>query len=1011
VSDARAGEDGTGTVTRRGRAATRPDEDRDDLRLTVNGTRHTVSCAPGTSLLAVLRGLGCFSVRFGSATGETGAAAVLVDGRLVSADVLLAAQAAGHEITTVESLNVTTGELHPIQEAFVEAGAMQSGYSTGAMVLATKALLEANPEPSEGEIRDALSGILDRETGYVKVVEAVRRAAATLRGEKSRPMEPVAVGSLLGREESLAPAASGANGDVSTAVPRIVVSPDVPRTAVVGKPETKVDALRLVKGNPAFTDDIEPRGMLFAKVLGSPHAHARIVAIDDSAARALPGVHAVVHYRNTPRVKYASGGQSWPNPQPWDQVSFDDKVRHVGDRVAAVAAETAEIAAEACRRIKVTYEVLPAVFDELEAIAPGAPVIHDEPDTEGIFDAGRNISHHIEGQTVSDEQLEAAFAGAARVFTETFHVQQVQHTPIEPHITIGWLDEDERLVLRSSTQVPFHVRRMVAPLLGLPVKRIRVVKPRLGGGFGSKQEMVIEDVVGHLVLATRRPVRLELTRAEEFAATRVRHAQTITFRSGIDVDGRLVAQDMQVVSNTGAYGTHGFTVNSVCGQHGLSLYNCPAKRFRCDVAYTNRPVAGAFRGYGAPQAFFALESHMDDIARALGTDPFELRRKNWVNTGDPLDIVLRLGERGGVADIAPEDIPLVTSCGLEECALQGRRAIGWERRTDPSWRRPPERPHIRRGLGMALAIQGSGIPLVDMAACSIKINDDGSFNVLCGATDLGTGSDTVLAQIAAEVLGVPVEDILVYSSDTDFTPFDVGAYASSTTYISGMAVKKAAEAARARIVARAARLLAVDDPGTIVLHDRRAWAADGRSVSLGDIALNALHTEDQEQIMGTASHVSGESPPPFAAQLAEVEVDVETGQVSVTKLVTAVDCGVPINPITASGQVEGAMVQALGYALCEEVVLDAAGRMVNDRFGPYWIFRADDTPPTEVYLVQTMEPSGPYGAKAVAEIPMDDVAPAVRNAILDATGVAINSLPLTPERVWRALHAGQEEPS
>ena len=1003
MSGLRANGGKTDNVARDQSGAKRRGELMTQISLSVNGTPHAVACEAHTTLLTVLRRLGCFSVRFGSATGETGAAAVLVDGRLVAADVLLAAQAVGHEITTVEALNVTTGEYHPIQEAFVEAGAMQSGYSAGAMVLATKALLEANPDPTEAEIRDALSGILDRETAYLKVVEAVKRAAAALRGEKCRPMDPVVVDALAGSGGSPAATVTEADGEVSMAVPRLVVSPDVPQTAVVGKPETKVDALKLVKGNPAFTDDVEPRGMLFAKVLRSPHAHARIVAIDDSAAVALPGVHAVLHCRNTARVKYASGGQSWPNPHPWDQVSFDDKVRHVGDRVAAVAAESAEIAEEACRLIKVTYEELPAVFDEVEAIKPGAPIIHDETDTEGIFDAGRNISHHIEGQTVSDEALEAAFAGAERVFEETFHVQQVQHTPIEPHITIGWLDEDERLVLRTSTQVPFHVRRMVAPLLGLPVKRIRVIKPRLGGGFGAKQEMVIEDIVGHLVLATRRPVRLELTRAEEFISTRVRHAMTVTFRSGVDAEGRLVAQDMSVVSNTGAYGTHGFTVNSVCGQHGLSLYNCPAKRFRCDVAYTNRPVAGAFRGYGAPQAFFALESHMDDIARALGLDPYEIRARNWVRTGDPLDIVLRLGERGGVEDIAPEDIPVITSCGLEECALQGRRAIGWERRSDPAWHRPADRPHIRRGMGMALAIQGSGIPLVDMAACSIKINDDGSFNMLVGATDLGTGSDTVLAQIAAEVLGVPVDDVLVYSSDTDFTPFDVGAYASSTTYISGGAAKKAAEAARARIVARAARLLGVDDASTIELHDRRAWALDGRSVSMGDIALNALHTEDQEQIMGTASHVSPESPPPFAAQLAEVEVDLETGQVTVTKLVTAVDCGVPINPITASGQVEGAMLQALGYALCEEVVLDEAGRPLNDRFGPYWIFRADDTPPMEVYLVQTMEPSGPYGAKAVAEIPIDDVAPAVRNAILDATGIAINSIPFTPERVWRAL--------
>jgi putative selenate reductase molybdopterin-binding subunit len=302
-------------------------------------------------------------------------------------------------------------------------------------------------------------------------------------------------------------------------------------------------------------------------------------------------------------------------------------------------------------------------------------------------------------------------------------------------------------------------------------------------------------------------------------------------------------------------------------------------------------------------------------------------------------------------------------------------------------------------------MQATGIPNLDMGGSSIKMNDDGSFNLLVGATDLGTGADTVLAQIAAEVLGVATDDIIVYAADTDLTPFDVGAYADSTTYISGMAVKKASEAVRARIAVRAARLLGLEDPSGIELRDGRAWATDGRSVSLGEVALHALHIEDQEQIMATASHVSSESPPPFAAQVAEIEVDMDTGQVTVMKLVMAVDCGVAINPTTASGQVEGAMLQSLGYGLTEEVVLDEAGRAVNARFGPYWIFRSDDTPPMEVYLVQTMEASGPFGAKSVGEIAIDGVAPAVRNAILDATGVAVNALPLTPERVWRALHA------
>ena len=980
--------------------------------IAINGCQRELSCKPGETLLTVLRREGLFSVRFGSASGETGAAAVLLDGRLVSADVLLAAQAGGHEVTTVESLNQLTGELHPIQEAFVEAGALQSGYSAGAMVLAATALLAANPDPDEAAIRDALSGILDRETGYVKVVAAVQRAAALLRGEKLAPVQAVLVKPLGGAAEAGSHPiaddvmAGDVDGELPVGVPRVVVSPEVAQTSVVGKPEAKVDALRLVRGNAAFTDDIEPRGMLHAKVLRSPHAHARIVAIDDGEARAMPGVRAVIHHFNTARVKYASGGQSWPNPYPWDQVSFDDKVRHVGDRVAAVAADTVEQAEEACRRIRVTYQVLPAVFDQLQAQAPGAPVIHDEPDSVGIRDAARNVAAHIEGSTTRN--MEAALADGEHVFERTFRLHQVQHCAIEPHVAIGWLDEDERLVLRTSTQVPFHVRRMVAPLVGLPVKRVRVIKPRIGGGFGGKQEMLIEDIVGHLALATRRPVRLELTRDEEFGAARTRHGQVVTFRIGVDGSGKLLAQDMRVVANTGAYGVHGFTVQSVTGLRGLSSYNCPAKRYSCDVIYTNWLVAGAMRGYGAPQGVFALESLMDDIATALHMDPVEMRRRNWVRLGDSFDIAPRLGERGGVDDVAPEDLPKITSCGAEECTAQALRAIGWHRRDDESWRRPADRPSIRRGIGFALCVMGSGIPFVDMGAAFIKMNDDGSFNLMIGGTDLGTGADTVVAQIAAEVLGVAVDDVLVYAADTDLTPFDVGAYASGTTYITGMAAKKAAEAAAARIRIRAARMLGVDEDksGQIELRDRSAWAGDGRSVTLADLALHVLHAEDQEQILGTASYLARESPSPFAAQAAEIEVDVETGQVTVVKLVAAVDCGVPINPLTASGQVEGGMLMALGYATSEELVLDGAGRPVNGKLGPYWIYRADDAPATEVFLVQTVEPSGPFGAKAVGEIPTVGIAPAVRNAILNATGVAINETPFTPERVWRALHPG-----
>ena len=976
-----------------------------EITFRLNGQDRTVTVEPHETGLQLLRREGMVSVRFGSDTGETGASAVLIDGRLTSTDNLLAAQLAGHGVTTVESLNVAP-ELHPIQAAFAATGAMQSGYSVGAMVLGTMALLDVDPDPSEAAVRDMLSGILDRETAYAKPVEAVLRAAAVVRGEATEPFAPLVLEPMTDGVNAVPYDPSDPAPEAANAVPRLIPSRDVPDMAVVGQPEVKVDAVRLVKGNPAFTDDIELRGLLHAKLLTSPHAHARIVSIDDSKARTLPGVHAVLHHGNVARIKYASGGQSWPNPHPHDQVSFDDKVRYVGDRVAVVAAETPAIAEEAVRLIDVTYEVLPAVFDEREAMNPDAPVIHDEDDTEEIHDAERNIVHHI-GAERGD--VDAALAAAAssdsqQVFEQTFRVHQVQQCPIEPHISIAWLDEDERMVIRTATQVPFHTRRMVAPLLGMDIKDVRVIKPRIGGGFGAKQEMLIEDIVGHLAKATRRPVKLELSRKEEFVSSRTRHPQTITYRTAVDADGKLVAQDMHVIGNTGPYGTHGYTVQTVTGLRGLTSYNAPNKRFSCDVVYTNIPVPGAYRGYGAPQAEFALEAHLEDVALALDLDPVEFKRQNWVKVGSEIDIAPHLGERA-VVDGELDEYPKVMSSGIEECVAQSLREIGWHRRHDDAWRAPADRPHVRRGLGFAFCMHGTAIPFLDMGGCSIKLNDDGSFNMLVGATDLGTGADTVLGQIAAEVLGVPLDDIKVYSSDTDMTPFDTGAYASSTTFISGTAALQAAKAVRDRLKERAAMLLEVDQPCTIELRDKRAYAPDGRSVSLEDIALDSLHWQDQEQIMGTASHVSPDCPPPFAAQLAEVEVDVETGQVTVTKLVMAVDCGVAINPITASGQVEGGMIQALGYAHCEEMVLDDDGHMVNPAFGPYKIYRADEMPETVVYLVQTMEDSGPFGAKAVAEIPKDGVAPAVRNAIRNATGAVIDDLPFTPERVLTALRA------
>jgi putative selenate reductase molybdopterin-binding subunit len=526
--------------------------------------------------------------------------------------------------------------------------------------------------------------------------------------------------------------------------------------------------------------------------------------------------------------------------------------------------------------------------------------------------------------------------------------------------------------------------------------------------------VLIEDVAAHLTIATGRPVRFEYTREEEFIAARSRHPMRIHMKTGVKLDGTITANEMYALTDTGAYGCHALTVTGNTGHKAMALYvgdgayrKSPNIRFYADIVYTNHPPAGAFRGYGVPQGFWPVERHMEKIARALGMDPIEFRLKNAVRAGElhPFSTAWSEGR-----EPKPE---IIHTVGLEECIQQGKSVIGWDQKFgNPEWHVVPGKPHLRKGVGMAAVMQGTAIPYLDMGGASIKMNDDGSFNLLVGATDLGTGSDTVLAQMAAEVLGVPVDDIIVYSSDTDMTPFDKGAYASSTTYISGTAVVKAAQQAAERVRIRAARMLrerggAEIQPEQIILADSKAIAPDGSFVTMAEIGYETLHHSDQEQIMGVASHVSPSSPPPFAAQFAEVTVDVETGQVTVDRLVMAVDAGVIVNPLTASGQVEGGMTQALGYAVSEEMRYDEQGRPRERDLREYHIFRADEMPELQTLFVETYEPTHPYGVKAVAEIPMDGVAPAVGNAVLDACGANVDQNPITPERVWKALHAGK----
>jgi putative selenate reductase molybdopterin-binding subunit len=975
------------------------------VRLLVNGKEHELEAAAETTLLATLRDeLGLFGAKHGCETGECGACMVLLDGKPVNTCTMLLPQAEGYAITTIEPIgeHPTKGwresaGLDELQSAFVDTGAIQCGYCTPAMILAGRALLDQHSRPTEEMVREAFSGILCRCTGYVKPVQAVLRAAAELRGEEVESLDsPLPAFDLFSQDSS----PEDKVGDLglqtrTTVMPRIKLAPETDSWQSVGHPEPKVDAIKLVQGKPAFA---------------GPLAHARIKRIDVEKARSHPGVVAVLTWKDIPRVAYSTAGQSDPIPGPLDSFSLDNKVRFVGDRVAFVAAETEEAALDALELIEVEYEALETVLDPRMSMEGDAPQIHDEPEYVNFADSdpSKNLAAEIH---VEIGDVEKGMAEADLIIEGEYDVPKVQQAAIEPHIVVTYWDEDDRLVIRTSTQVPFHVRRQLAPVLQLAPKRMRVIKPRIGGGFGGKQEVLIEDVAAHLTIATGRPVRLEYTREEEFAASRSRHPMRFRMRTGVKKDGTITANEMLCLSDTGAYGCHALTVAGNTGHKSMALYvgdgpfrESPNILFHADVVYTNTPPSGAYRGYGVPQGYWAVDRHMETIVRQLGLDPIEFRMKNALRAGElqPFSTAWSEGR-----EPQPETI---NTCGLEDCVEQGAAAIDWhDKFGNESWRRSPGLPHLRKGIGVTPVMQGTAIPYLDMGGASIKINDDGSFNLLVGATDLGTGSDTVLAQQAAEVLGVPLEDVIVYSSDTDFTPFDKGAYASSTTYISGTAVVKAAEKVADRIRLRAARMLSHADHTQIRLSDGQAIAPSGESVDFSEIALNALHHEDQEQIMGVASYVSPVAPPPFAAQFAEVTVDVETGQVTVDRLVMAVDSGIIVNPLTASGQIEGGMAQALGYAVSEEMLYDEHGRPREVDFSDYHIFAAHEMPQLETLFIETFEPTHPFGVKAVAEIPMDGVASAVGNAVLDACGASITTAPVTPERVWRTLRDNAEK--
>ncbi|MBV0902776.1 xanthine dehydrogenase family protein molybdopterin-binding subunit [Haloarcula salina] len=758
----------------------------------------------------------------------------------------------------------------------------------------------------------------------------------------------------------------------------------------------KYDDRKLVTGQAKYTADYEERypDLAYAAVVRSEIPHGRVTDIDASAAEAMDGVEAVLTPDSdaVPDAKYTSAGQSYPEPSPWDMHVLTEHVRYVGDPVAAIAAEDAETARAAADAVEVRYEEYDYVTDPEAAFDADAPQLFGDEEVENEIvghDYDRNRMANIEGELGDPE---SAFEGDDVHVHETEWVTIRQsHANVEKHTSLAYRNEDDRHVLVTSTQVPNHTRRQLAHLFDIPIRDIRVKKPRVGGGFGGKQAMVVEPIPLALSLATDRPVLYEATREEEFYAMRSRHPMKVKAKTAVTDDGDIEAIDIYALSNTGAYGSHGMTVAGNVGSKPLPLYSkVPNVHFEADIVHTNTPQTGAMRGYGAPQGTLALEGHLDEVARDLDLDPVEFRQRHYMEVGDLDEIAGMMGGEGAKRRIR--------SCGLDECIERGKEAIGWDAIEQP------DEDHLHRGVGMALSAQGTGVAGDELGAAQLMMNEDGSFHLQVGGVDIGTGADTAFLQIAAEVLGCDEDQIVVRSSDTDVTPFDYGAYASSTTYISGMAVKKAAEDAKERILEWGARML--DEPvADLDTGDGAVYSeATGDSVTLEDIGYEAAYgDEEREHILGKGTHCTEESPPPFAAQFVDVTVDEETGEFDVHKLAVAVDCGVAINPGMAEGQVEGANHMSYELAVSEGITLDDQGRAEVSDFDEYHLPSATETPPIESILVETHEPTGPFGAKSVAEVPTNTVPPALSNAVRDAVGVRIQEMPITAAKIREKL--------
>jgi putative selenate reductase molybdopterin-binding subunit len=897
----------------------------------INGKSFEQQPRAGQCLRTFLRELGHFGVKKGCDAGDCGACTVLLDGEPVHSCLIPAFRAEGHTIATIEGLGGEAA-IHPMQQAFLDAQGFQCGFCTPGMIMTCASLNQAQRQ----DLGAALKGNICRCTGYRSIADALDGKINT---------ERAAPGEAFGHS---------------------LAAPAGPL---------------VVKGTARYTFDAEIDGLLHIKVLRSPHPHAKIISIDRSAALAVPGVHAVLTHEDAPNKLFSTARHEKEWMDPDDTRVLDDVVRFVGQKVAAVVAESEHAAEEGCRRLFVTYEMAPHVVDPAAAIADGAPLLHPEKTANNrIANSARNIAAETHGEF---GDVAAALADSAVTYEGTFTTQRVQHAALETHGGIAFVDANGVLTVRSSTQVPFLTRRTLAGLFGLAPETVRVFCERVGGGFGGKQEMFVEDILALAALKTGRPVKLELTREEQFISTSTRHPMRVTVKAGADKDGKLTALQLDVLSNTGAYGNHAGPVLFHAVNESISVYKCPNKKVDAVAAYTNTVPAGAFRGYGLPQTLIAVEAAIDELARQLDISRYEMRRRNIVRPGDPM-----LSPPGS----RYHDV-MYGSYGLDQCLDLVERAMA----ADAA--RPLLSDDWLIGDGIALTMIDTVPPAGHIADCFISLREDGGFDLKVGTAEFGNGTSTVHRQIAATTLATTVERIGLKQSDTANGGHDTGAYGSAGIFVAGLATKVAAENLVAEIKTFAARALGTDAADSTL--DRDHLVCRGERLPFALIARTALAQGLTLSACGSSAGTPRSVA--FNVQGFRVAVNKGSGEVKILKSVQAADAGRLANPMQCRGQVEGGVAQALGATLYEELVIDDGGRIVNPRLRDYHLPSFADVPRTEVYFADTCDTVGPMGAKSMSESPYNPVAAAMGNAIANATGIRFTSTPFKPDRLFPAL--------